>query len=119
MAAAGRQIRNDHLELASLAWQAYRAATPQAWFDLLGKDLSALPQLGQAVLELLEELPMRATGLGATEMRMLELIAAGDASPSDVFPGHEKRNSGACSAIGRSAPCWTAWLIVRHPSCRA
>ena len=86
------KIRSDHLELASLAWQAYRATTPQDWFDLLGKDTSALPQLGQAVLELLEELPMRATGLGATEMRMLELIAAGDASPSDVFPGHEKPN---------------------------
>ena len=86
------KIRSDHLELASLVWQAYRAPTPQDWFDLLGKDTSAFPQLGQAVLELLEELPMRATGLGATEMRMLELIAAGDASPSDVFPGHEKPN---------------------------
>ena len=25
----------DHLEIASMAWQAYRAPTPQAWFDLL------------------------------------------------------------------------------------
>jgi hypothetical protein len=38
-------------------------------------------------------LPGRASGLGATEMRMLELIAEGDAGPSDVFPGHEKRNT--------------------------
>jgi hypothetical protein len=35
---------------------------------------------------------MRTTGLGATEMRMLELISEGNASPYDTFPSHEKRN---------------------------
>ena len=49
----------------------------RAWFNLFDKDSSALPQLRRSVLEFLEELPMRATGLGATEMRMLELISAG------------------------------------------
>jgi hypothetical protein len=44
------------------------------------------------VIALLEELPMRATGLGATEMRMLELLAGGHAHPYDLFPGHEKPN---------------------------
>ncbi|WP_079607516.1 hypothetical protein [Bradyrhizobium erythrophlei] len=85
-------IRNDHLEAASMAWQAYRRPTPQDWFNLLGGDLSVLPQLRHSVLELLEELPMPATGLGATEMRMLELISAGKAGPFDVFPGDKKRN---------------------------
>jgi hypothetical protein len=86
------KIQNDHLEAASMAWQAYRQPTPQHWFNLLGKDLSVLPQLRQTVLELLEELPTIAAGLGATEMRMLELISAGHASPFDVFPGHRSRN---------------------------
>ncbi|SHL60293.1 hypothetical protein SAMN05444159_6338 [Bradyrhizobium lablabi] len=86
------KILNDHLEAASLAWQAFRQPTPQQWFKLLGNDLSVLPQLRQRVLELLEELPGQATGLGATEMRMLELIAAGKAGPFDVFPGHRKSN---------------------------
>jgi len=85
------KILNDHLETASAAWQAYRAPTPQHWFNLLGKDLSVLSQLRQTVLELLEELPINATGLEATEMRMLELISAGNACPFDVFPGHLKR----------------------------
>ncbi|MDB5611674.1 MAG: hypothetical protein JWP25_8574 [Bradyrhizobium sp.] len=85
-------VTNDHFEIAGLAWQAYRASMPQTWFDLLNKDLSILPQLRACVVELLEELPQRATGLGATEMRMLELIAEGDTSPLDVFPGHLKRN---------------------------
>jgi hypothetical protein len=86
------EITNHHLELASAVWQAYRAATPQPWFDLLGMDLSVLPQLRGCLLELLEELPMGSTGLGATEMRMLELISAGNAHPFDVFPGDRKPN---------------------------
>ena len=86
------KILNEHLELASSAWQAYRAPTPQDWFGLLSKDLSALPLFRPAAIALLEELPGLATGLGATEMRMLELISEGNASPPDVFPGHEKRN---------------------------
>jgi hypothetical protein len=86
------RILNDHLGAASSAWQAFGEPTPQDWFNLLGKDLRVLPQLGPSVLELLEELPMEATGLGTTETRMLELISAGDAGPFDVFPGDNKPN---------------------------
>jgi hypothetical protein len=86
------KIQNKHFEAASRPWQAYRQPTPQDWFNLLGEDLSVLPQLRPSVLELLEELPMDTTGLGATEMRMLELISAGNAGPFDVFPGDGKRN---------------------------
>ena len=86
------QVDNDCFEAASTAWDAYRQPTPQAWFDLLGKDLGVLPQLRQSVLELLEELPAPATGLGATEMHLLELISVGDATPFDLFPGHDRRN---------------------------
>jgi len=52
--------------------------------------LSALSQLRKAVVALLEELPMRATGLGATEMRMLELLTEGCIHPHDLFSGHGK-----------------------------
>lgn len=86
------KLLNAHLEAASMGWQAYLQPRPQDWFNLLGEDLSVLPQLRQSVLELLEELPMDATGLGATEMRMLELISAGNAGPFDVFPGDNGRN---------------------------
>jgi hypothetical protein len=33
----GVAISDHHLEIASLAWQAFRAPTPHAWFDLLGR----------------------------------------------------------------------------------
>jgi hypothetical protein len=84
-------ITNDHLEIASLAWQAYRAPTPQPWFNLLNKDLGVLPQLRRCVLELLDELPGRATGLGASEMRILELISAGYWHPFDLRPLYRQR----------------------------
>ena len=70
-------VTKHELETANATWQAYRAPTPEACCDLLGSDLSALPLLRPALSDLIEELPSRATGLGATEMRMLELIASG------------------------------------------
>jgi hypothetical protein len=85
-------IRNDHLEAACAAWSSWRAPTPVAWFDLLQRDLDTFPQLRNTVIALLEELPACVTGLGATEMQMLELLAAGYVRPYDLFPGHHKPN---------------------------
>ena len=87
----GVAINDHHLEVASLAWRAFRAPTPHAWCDLLAKDLSILPYFRRCVLEMLEELPGRITGLSASEMRMLELISAGYEQPFDVFPHHRER----------------------------
>ena len=78
-------VTEKELETASATWQAYRAPTPEACFDLLGKDLSALPLLRPVLIDLLEELPSSSTGLGATEMRMLELIARGYSNTNALF----------------------------------
>ena len=78
-------VTKDELETASVTWRAYRATTPKACFDLLGRDLSALPLLRPALFDLLEELPSSATGLGATEMRLLELIARGYSLTNALF----------------------------------
>jgi len=110
----GVNIRKDHLETASMTWRAYRQPTPQDWLGLLSKDLAALPQLRQTVLELLEELPMPATGLGATEMRIVELISGGNASPFDVFPGYQKPNTRRVFDYVELERCWTGWLAVRR-----
>jgi hypothetical protein len=84
-------VTRDELETASMTWQAYRAPTPEACFDLLGRDLSSLPLLKPALLDLLEELPSSATGLGATEMRLLELIARGYSLTNALFHLRELR----------------------------
>ncbi len=87
------KISKDHFELASRAWCAFGAATPQDWFGLLATDLSPLPRLRSAVATLLEELPWHRTGLGATEMRMLDFIAGWKPTPQDIGV-HEARDSG-------------------------
>ena len=68
-------IGAEEFEIARLAWSAYRAPTPEACIDLLHRDLSRLLMLRPALLELLAELPSPLTGLGATEMRFLEMLA--------------------------------------------
>jgi hypothetical protein len=78
-------VTERELATASAAWQAYRAATPEGCVDLLSQDLSALPLLKPALIDLLKELPSGSTGLGATEMRMLELIARGHSSTNALF----------------------------------
>ena len=78
------KLSDDHFELASRAWRALGAATPEDWFGLLATDLSLLPRLRNAVIQLLKELPWRATGLGATEMRMLDFIS-GNETPAGVL----------------------------------
>lgn len=79
------EVASVELETASLTWQAYRATTPEACFNLLRRDLSALPLLKPALLDVLEELPSGSTGLGATEMRLLELIARGYSLTNGLF----------------------------------
>jgi hypothetical protein len=78
-------VTERELATARAVWQAYRATTPEACFDLLGRDVSALPLLRPVLFDLLEELPSRATGLGATEMRLLELIARGYSLTNGLF----------------------------------
>jgi hypothetical protein len=78
-------VTEAELNTASRGWQAYCSPTPQACFDLLSSNLSALPMLRLALVELLEELPSGVTGLGATEMRLLEMLAWGFANTNALF----------------------------------
>jgi hypothetical protein len=87
-------VAEEHFKTATSAWQAYLEPTPLAWADLLQQDLTALPQLRSTVLDLLGELPRPDTGLGATEMRMLQLVSDGLVHPFDLFPGYERPNRG-------------------------
>jgi hypothetical protein len=78
-------VRADDIETASMCWQAYRAATPEACVDQLHRDLSAFPLLRPALLDLLQELPWSTSGLGVTEMRLLDLIGTGFMGTNMLF----------------------------------
>jgi len=72
--------------LAELAWQAFRAPTPEALDDLRQTDTAALPYLAAAVARLLQEYPWTRDGLSRSERRLLELADAGNVDLSAAFP---------------------------------
>ncbi|WP_028137390.1 hypothetical protein [Bradyrhizobium japonicum] len=81
-------IVESDLGIASMAWEAYRAPTPELCAGLLGRPLGKLHFLKPAMEDLLAELPSPATGLGATETRLLERIAGGHDRTDALFrPG--------------------------------
>ena len=87
------EVTEKELVTASTAWQAYRSPTPEACVDLLQRDLSALPLLRPVLLDLLAELPSASSGLGATEMRMLEMIGRGYSRSQDLFHRSDVRQT--------------------------
>jgi hypothetical protein len=96
------KVTDNHLVMASRAWRAYRAETPESCFDLLMTDLMILPRLRSAMIAVFEELPDSVTGLGASEMDLLDLVNDGHTDPRrvcearwlrDVFDEHDARDA--------------------------
>jgi hypothetical protein len=87
------EVTEKELATASAVWQAYQSPSPEACVDLLQRDLSALPLLKPVLLDLLAELPSASSGLGASEMRMLEMIGRGYARSVDLFHRREVRQT--------------------------
>jgi hypothetical protein len=79
------EVADCDFEIANMAWEAYRAPTPELCFGLLGRDFPRLPFLKPAMEQLLAELPSPITGLGTTEARLLDLIARGHNRTKELF----------------------------------
>jgi hypothetical protein len=81
-------IEEGDFEIASLAWEAYCAPTPEVCSGLLDRPLGKLSFLKRAMEDLLAELPSPTTGLGAAEAQLLERIASGHNRTDELFrPG--------------------------------
>jgi hypothetical protein len=86
-------VTENEFEIANMAWEAYRAPTPELCFGLLSRNLSTLPFLKPALQEHLTELPSPTTGLGATEAQLLELIARGSDRTKELFQLRKPNNT--------------------------
>ncbi len=76
--------------LASRAWSAWRAPTPEAWVTIKGDpDVSRLPGLKRAIERMLNELPDQ-TGLGATTRRILGLVEGQEYCGSPLLNAEER-----------------------------
>lgn len=78
-------VTERQLKLSSEAWFAFRLTTPEKWFGLLQKDLSALPFLKGAIVRMLEEYPDCSNGLSRTGQQALMIISEGEERPGKVF----------------------------------
>lgn len=86
------KVADNHLVMASRAWRAYRAETPKPCFDLLMTDLMIFPRLRSALIAVFEELPDSITGLGASEMDLLDYVNDGQTDPRRVEEARWLRN---------------------------
>jgi hypothetical protein len=77
-------VTDAQLALARLAWNGFRAPTPEPWAWLLGGSTRILPFLRLALLRLLEELPHPASGLSRTEAAILSLVSGGVKKPPEL-----------------------------------
>jgi hypothetical protein len=80
-----KPVSREQYDVAHRAWAAFRSADSRAIPDLLRSDLSCLPHLRGAFGRLLEERPGTADGLSRTERQILQVVALGPASFTDVF----------------------------------
>ncbi|MBI4723916.1 MAG: DUF1835 domain-containing protein [Rhodomicrobium sp.] len=78
-------VSEAHLALGRLAWNGFRAPTPEPWASLLRLNTHILPFLRLAMLRLLDELPDPRSGLPRTEWTILSLISQGVRTPRDLY----------------------------------
>jgi len=78
-------VTDAQLALARLAWNGFRAPTPELWAGLLRGRTRILPFLRLAMLRLLEELPHPASGLSRTESTILSLVSQGVKRPLELY----------------------------------
>ena len=98
----------SHLELASRAWEAFRADNPLALDRLLSTDTSAMPFLASSLRRHLEEFPWTRDGLSRTERRIMQLARPGSIDIRRAFPlMHDDESA---FYIGDSS----FWLIVKE-----
>jgi hypothetical protein len=83
-----RPLTQAHLDLATRAWRAFRADQPPALAALASQPTDPLPALGAALIRQLRQFPGTRDGLGLTERRALEAVAAGLTGFVDIFIAH-------------------------------
>ncbi len=89
--ARSEQVTEQQLSLAQRAWQAFRAAEPSEWQELLVADCSAIAYLRPAVLRMLEEYPSAENGLSRSAQQALALVAAGECDAGKLFSASQQQ----------------------------
>jgi hypothetical protein len=89
LAAQAAEVTAEQVDTARRAWSAFTAATPERLATLAIADTPSLPYLGPALRRLVKELPSLTSGLSLTEEHILEALAPGQRTVSELFAGAE------------------------------
>jgi hypothetical protein len=81
-----RPVTAAQFDTAALAWQGFRAPTPEPLDALRRGDTAALPHLASALERFLQEYPWVTNGVSRSEHRLLELASPGRVSLNVIFP---------------------------------
>ncbi len=80
-----REARDEDLDLAGRAWEAFRSPDPTRISMLLDDDISALPFLRPALIRHLEQFPSTENGLSRSEQQAMEAISGGKNALSEAY----------------------------------
>ncbi|MGR9052615.1 MAG: hypothetical protein ACU84J_08205, partial [Gammaproteobacteria bacterium] len=83
-------VSDEQLGLATKAWRAFRADTPEPWAALLGDDTQVLPYLHDTVGRFLEEYPRPDNGLSRSQYQTLRLLMHGATTPDLLFERYQE-----------------------------
>ena len=83
-------VSQEQINLAVIAWKAFRANTPLPWCELLKHNTSSLPFLHGAVERMLEEYPSTGNGLSRTQNDILDIISKGEEHLGKIFGKQQK-----------------------------
>ena len=89
--AARRTVRDSMLEAASDGWKAFCQPTPKPLLRFIKTGASTIPHLRNALVRHLQEYPSKKNGLSRTERQILEALAAGPATPLQVFAASQSK----------------------------
>ncbi|HVF40653.1 MAG TPA: DUF1835 domain-containing protein, partial [Gemmatimonadaceae bacterium] len=89
--AARVEVTDEMLQLGRRAWGAFRAPSPSGIYDIIHGETPSLPFLAGALSRHLEEFPSVRNGLSRSESHLLEAIARGPVTFSDVFESVSNR----------------------------
>lgn len=80
-----RPVNAPTLKLASEVWDAFREPSPERLVELQARVTSEMRHLHSAIRRLFEEFPATGSGLGRSEMQILDTVALGTHRKDDIF----------------------------------
>lgn len=110
-----RAVSSRELEVAALAWRAFRSPDPMEIEVFLRRQVSELPFLNAALFRHLQEFPATQNGLGRLQRQILELVNEGVRSLPALFAANARREESVYLGDCTFGQYVSGLMKCRHP----